>query len=120
MNPGVTCGMAKNQLKIEKKGAAGKGKRKAVYSNARISPGRSTHLRDAATPNGTDVGTQRLRPTPNGNNEARQFMRQKGASAEEVKTQQEKDSQSVKNARKRAKRNKNADTLLGDPSLIAL
>ena len=71
-----------------------KGKRKAVYSDDRISPGGCTHLRDAATPNGTDMGTQRLVSTPKGNNVAWQFMRRKGASAEEVKTQQEKDSQS--------------------------
>ena len=61
-------------------------------------------MRDAATPNGTDMGTQRLVPTPKGNNVAWQFKRRKGASAEEVMTQQEKDSQSVKNARKRAKK----------------
>ena len=84
--------------------ADGKGKRKAVYRNDRISPGKSTHLRDASTPNGTDEGTQALGPTPNGKNVAWQFMRRKGASAEELKTQQEKDSQSVKNARKRAKK----------------
>ena len=84
--------------------AAGKGKRKAVYRNSRISPGRSTHLRDAATPNGTDVGTQRLGPTPKGKNVAWQFIRRKGASEEELKTQREKDSQSVKDSRKRAKK----------------
>ena len=37
--------------------AAGKGKRKAVYRNDRRSPGGRTHLRDAATPNGTEVRT---------------------------------------------------------------
>ena len=84
--------------------AAGKGKRKAVYSNARISPGGRTHLRDAATPNGTDVGIQKLIPTPKGENKAWQFIRQRGASEEELKTQREKDSQSVKDSRKRAKK----------------
>ena len=84
--------------------AAGKGKRKAVYRNDRISPGRSTHLRDAATPNGTDVGTQRLGPTPKGKNVAWQFIRRKGASEEELKTQREKDSQSVRDSRKRARK----------------
>ena len=61
-------------------------------------------MRDSATPNGTDEGIQKLVPTPKGNNEAWQFIRRKGASAEEAKTQQEKDGQSVKNARKRAKK----------------
>ena len=95
---------AGNEGKRKAVSAAGKGKRKAVYRNDRISPGRSTHLRDAATPNGTDVGTQQLRPTPNGRNVAWQFMRRKGLSAEELKTQQEKDSQSVKDSRRRAKK----------------
>ena len=84
--------------------AGNEGKRKAVYRNDRISPGRSTHLRDAATPNGTDVGTQALGPTQKGKNVAWQFIRREGASEEELKTQQEKDSQSVQNARKRAKK----------------
>ena len=93
-----------NEGKRKAVSAAGKGKRKAVYRNDRISPGRSTHLRDAATPNGTDVGTQRLGPTPKGKNVAWQFIRRKGASEEELKTQREKDSQSVKDSRKRAKK----------------
>ena len=61
-------------------------------------------MRDAATPNGSDVGTQRLGPTPKGKNQAWQFIGREGASEEELKTQREKDSQSVKNARKRAKK----------------
>ena len=75
--------------------AGNEGKRKAVYSNSRRSPGGCTHLRDVATPNGTDVVTQGLGPTPKGNNEAWQFMRRKGASAEEVKTQRENDTGGV-------------------------
>ena len=50
------------------------------------------------------MGTQRLGPTPKGKNQAWQFIRRKGASEEELKTQREKDSQSVKKARKRAKK----------------
>ena len=93
-----------NEGKRKAVSAAGKGKRKAVYRNSRISPGRSTHLRVATTPNGTDVGTQALGPTPKGKNVALQFIRRKGSSEEELKTQQEKDSQSAQNARKRAKK----------------
>ena len=37
-----------NEVERKAVSAAGKGKRKAVYRNDRISPGRSTHLRDAA------------------------------------------------------------------------
>ena len=50
------------------------------------------------------MGTQRLGPTPKGKNVAWQFIRRKGASEEELKTQREKDSQSVRDSRKRARK----------------
>ena len=77
-------------------------------------------MRDTATPNGTDEGTQALAPTLNGSNKAWQFIRRPGAAAEDLMTQRAKDSQTFKDPRKGVKRNKNVGILFGKHSTGAL